>query len=290
MARTRVPLVPAAALAAVMGLGVAACTTAGNRSAEAPPPAAGIERSSLFSFAAGDRLEDAGRMVVAGGRFARTEHFEVVRRADGGRAVTSVIVAAGNAYRVEGRWDSDAREQAGAATGLGSYAGVPAHIEISGGGPGARIRVRSGTTDQTRVAPCPEGCLVDMTPSTLPMFTLTRRYGFADAGIRSYRWIGQSLLADETLLDGTTEVRKLRAADFAAPGGTVRVHQYAFVETLRNEATGKTFQMAFNLYVDGEHRPLAFAIGSSTVGERVGYEGITRAIPPEVPAVRPPGG
>lgn len=289
MAATRAPLLPAV-VTAVIGLATAGCTASGSGAAAPPPPAAGIERSSLFRFAAGDRLEDAGSMVVAGGRFARTEHFEVVRHADGGRTVTSVIVAAGNAYRVEGRWESDARERAGAATGLGSYAGVPARVEISGGAPGARIRVRSGTTDQTRVAPCPDGCLVDMTPSTLPMFTLTRRYGFADAGTRSYRWIGQSLLADETLLDGTTEVRKLRAADFTAPGGPVRVHQYAFVETLRNEATGKTFQMAFNLYVDDAHRPLAFAIGSSTVGERVGYEGITRAIAPEVPAVRPPGG
>ncbi len=290
MARTRAPSVPAATLAAVIGLAVAACTTAGNGSAEAPPPAAGIERSSLFSFAAGDRLEDAGRMVVAGGRFARTEDFEVVRRADGGRTVTSVIVADGNAYRVEDRWHSDAAGQSGAATGIGSYAGTPARIEISGGGPGARISVRSGDREQTRVAPCPEGCFVDMTPSTLPMFSMTRRYGLDAAGPRTYRWIGQSLLADETLLDGTTEIRKLRAGDFAAAGGTVRVHQYAFVETLRNEATGKTFQVAFNLYVDGEHRPLAFAIGSATVGERVGYAGLTKALPPEIPAVRPPGG
>jgi hypothetical protein len=66
------------------------------------------------------------------------------------------------------------------------------------------------------------------------------------------------------------------------------VRQYAFVETLKNESTGAIFQLAFNLYVAADDdRPLAFAIGSSTVGERAGFEGITRALPPRIPAIRP---
>jgi hypothetical protein len=253
--------------------------------AEVPVPAPGLVRSALFEFGAGDRLEDAGRMVVTGGRFGRTEHFEVVRRADGGWTLTSVTVGDGDSYRVEGRWKYDGQERAQAVTGRGSYQGQPVGIDISGGRPGATVVVTQQGKERVVTAPCEQGCLVDMAPSALPMFTMTRLYGAAE-GPRAFRWIGQSLIADEVLLDGTTEIRKLREGDFAAGGKTVRVRQFAFVETLKNATTGATFRIGFNLYVDAADRPLAFAIGSSTVGERAGFEGLTRTLPPQIPEVR----
>jgi len=54
--------------------------------------------SALFEFGPGDRLEDAGRMVLSGGRFRRTEHFEVVRRAEDGWTLTSVTVGECDSY------------------------------------------------------------------------------------------------------------------------------------------------------------------------------------------------
>jgi hypothetical protein len=270
------------------GLLLAACSAGGLRSGP-PAPAPGLERSALFRFGPGDRLEDSGRMVVPTGRFARTEHFEVVRRADGGRTVTSVIIDAAGSYRVEGRWTWDAREQALTGSGTGAYGGEPISVDLRGG-PDARIAVTRGGQTRTTSAPC-DACLIDMTPSTQPMFALTRRYGREAAGEKTFRWIAQSLLADEILLDGRTEVNKLGDATFQSPGGPVAVRQYAFVETLKNETTGAIFQLAFNLYVGADDdRPLAFAIGGGTVGERAGFEGITRAIPAKIPAVRPPGG
>lgn len=253
--------------------------------AELPPAAPGLVRSGLFEFTTGDRLEDAGRMVVTGGRFGRTEHFEVVRRADGGWTLTSVTIGDGDSYRVEGRWKYDGEDHAQAVTGRGSYQGQPVGIDISGGRPGASVVVTQGGKERVVIAPCEQGCLVDMAPSALPMFIMTRLFGAGDAP-RSFRWIGQSLIADEVLLDGTTEISKLGEGDFTAGGKTMRVRQYSFVETLKNATTGATFRIGFNLYVDAADRPLAFAIGSSTVGERAGYEGLTRALPPRIPEVR----
>ncbi len=89
------------------------------------------------------------------------------------------------------------------------------------------------------------------------------------------------------LPDGIAEIEKLGDAEFVAADGTwLRVRQFAFVETLRDETSGRSFRVPFDLYVDQTHRPLAFAIGSSTIGERVGLEGITEAIPVRMPATR----
>jgi hypothetical protein len=271
-----------AALAApALGLAMAGALPA---RADTPPPAPGLVRSALFEFGTGDRLEDSGRMVVTGGRFGRTEHFEVVRRADGGWTLTSVTVGDGDSYRVEGRWKYAADHLAQAVTGRGAYQGQAVGIDISGGRPGASIVVTRGGRERVVTAPCEQGCLVDMAPSALPMFTMTRLY--RGGGSQTFRWIGQSLIADEVLLDGTTEIRKLGEADFTAGGRAVRVRQFAFVETLKNATTGATFRIGFNLYVDPEDRPLAFAIGSSTIGERSGYEGLVKSMPAQIPEIR----
>ncbi len=92
-------------LSAVLLLGAAAAPFAAAKGPPAPSAAEGrVERASLFEMAAGDRLEDAGVLVVRSTRMGRTESFEVLRRPDGSRLVTSVTRGADDAYRVEGRW------------------------------------------------------------------------------------------------------------------------------------------------------------------------------------------
>jgi hypothetical protein len=54
----------------------------------------------------------------------------------------------------------------------------------------------------------------------------------------------------------------------------------------KDEASGRFMTVAFNLYTTADHRPVAFAVGTSTVGERVGYEGVTTALPPRIPDTR----
>jgi hypothetical protein len=248
---------------------------------------AGVERASLFEMTAGDRLEDAGVFVVRSARMGRTESFEVLRRPDGSRVVTSVTRGADDGYRVEGRWTYGPREIATGAIGRAVIDGRPSTIVIELAGGRADIRIDDGAEQRRYAASCAAGCLVDLAPSALPMFTMTRRYDAAAGGPQSFRWIGHSLTEAQVLLDGMAEIEKLGDADFVAADGTrLRVQQFAFVETLRDEASGRSIRVAFNLYVDETHRPLAFAIGSSTVGERVGVEGLTATIPVRMPATR----
>lgn len=261
-----------------LGLALLAPALAG---AEPPAPAAGVLRSSLFELDAGDRVEDAGVIEVTSARMARTEHFEVVRRADGGRTLTSVTLGAGGSYRVEGRWEYGPDDAAGPVRGLGVYDGTPVVIEISGGRPGARIDLVRGAERSSATADCAAGCLVDLAPSALPMFTMTRRYDAAAGGEQRFHWIGRSLTIDQVLLDGTADIRRIGSGRFGPDDEPVE--QYAFVEKLKDEASGSVFEVAFNLYVGADQRPLGFAIAPTTVGERVGYEGLTDALPPRFP-------
>ena len=247
-----------------------------------PEPVDGIQRSDLFVFAAGDRIEDSGRLLVTGGRFSRTEDFEVVRTADGGRVMSSIVTGANDTYRVQGRWDYDADEQALAATGIGNYEDEPVTVDIQAKD-GSATLVVAGALDNQQGIPCGSDCLIDMSPSALPMFTMARRYDEARGGLQTFRWIARSLIVDQVLLEASAEIRKLGDFVFRQDGRETPVRQYAFVEIMKDEASGKSFKGAFNLYTTADHRPLAFATGGKTVGERVGYAGITQVLPPQIP-------
>lgn len=267
-----------------LSLWIGLCAAVGPAWGEDAPPAA-VMRSSLFEFAPGDRMEDSGVMVVTGGRFDRTEAFEVVRTAEGGRRLSSVTVGAGDAYRVEGRWDYADDDRALGATGRGLYGGQAVTVVMRReAGDRASITLRGSGEPVVHTAPC-TACLMDMSPSALPMFTMTRLYDAERGGAQVFRWIGRSLILDQVLLDGQSEITRLGEFEFAHDGTTTPVTQYVFVENLRDEASGQYFKVAFNLYVDAQQRPLAFATAGSTVGERAGYEGLTTALPKQIPAL-----
>jgi hypothetical protein len=236
---------------------------------------AGVVRSSLFAIEANDRIEDAGVLTVADGPFARTEAFEVVRRADGGRVVTSVITGSKDSYRSEGRWEFDANEQATSAVGKTSYNGEPVDIGIVSAPPSATVTISVGDVRRFVSAPCDPDCLIDMAPSALPMFTMTRQYSRQAGGNQRFRWIAQGLTQDQTLLKGHADIRLVRTEPFNGK----EVSQYLFVETITKPDTGDIVSFAFNLWVDGEHRPLAFDTVGSTLGTRDGYEAITMEMP-----------
>jgi hypothetical protein len=252
--------------------------------ADYPEPVDGIQRSDLFVFAAGDRIEDSGRLLVTGGGHDRTEDFEVVRKADGGRVMASVVTGANATYRVQGRWDYDADEHALAATGIGNYEAEAVTVDIQAKD-GSATLVVAGARENQQGAPCRSDCLIDMSPSALPMFTMARRYDDARGGPQTFCWVARSLIVDQVLLDASAEIWKLGDFVFRQDGCETPVRQYAFVETMKDEASGKYFKGAFNLYVTVDHRPLAFATGGKTVGERVGYAGITQALPPQIPSI-----
>ncbi len=234
-----------------------------------------VERSSLFALENGDQIEDAGVIRVAGGRFARTESFEVVRRADGGRTITSVITGADGSYRVEGKWVYDANDTARSAEGRAVYDGTPATIMITSQPPVAVVSVSSGAVARTIPAPCDPDCLIDMAPSTLPMFTMTRLFDPAGPDTQTFRWIGQGLTVDQVLLEGAAD---LELVDTGKVEG-MTVSQYKFVERLTDAESGAQRSFAFNLWVDDGQRPIAFGTAGGTLGVRDGYESVPAALP-----------
>lgn len=229
-------------------------------------------------------LEDSGVFTVASARMARTESFELRRASDGSRVLSSTTEGEGGRYRVTGQWTYDADWAATGARGQGQIDGTPFEVTIERRDEGARIRVQRAQGERDYAAACASDCLIDLAPSALPMFTMTRRYDTGRGGVQTFRWVGHSLTDGQVLLDGVARIERVRIASFRnADGRSVEVQQFAFVETLRDEASGRSFDVAFNLYVDAAHRPLAFAIGGSTRGERVGYEGLVTALPFQAP-------
>ena len=236
----------------------------------------GIERSSLFAMKMGDVMEDSGLLTVHSGNFARTEAFEVVRHADGGRTLTSVITGTATPYRVEGRWSYNSNERPVSVSGKGNYDGVPADISILATPPEAAITVSYGDVNRTVPVPCNSACLIDMGPGAIAMFTMTRRASEKVGEVTRLYWIGQALTSDMVLTEGHADIHKL----VTGTSSDTDVIQYAFVETLPNPETGEFYSMDFNLYVDDTHRPLAFATRGGTTGTRTGYENLITDMPP----------
>lgn len=235
-----------------------------------------VERSSLFEMNAGDVIEDAGVITVNSERFGRTEAFEVVRRRDGGRTVTSVITGTSQPFRVEGSWVYNAKDFPLSAAGKGNYFGTPVDIKISVDPPEARVVLVSDGVTNTTTLSCTSSCLVDLAPSTVAMFTMTRRVPRGAEEPVRFDWIGQGLTFDQTLTHGLADVRELKTQRI----GDTTVIQYLFVETLPNLETGGTSTIGFNLYVDDRQRPLAFVTQGGTVGARGGFETLTTTMPP----------
>jgi len=247
-----------------------------------PVPADGLIRSELFNFGPGDEIIDSGVMEVTGGNFNRNEDFELIQHADGSRVLTSVITGADDIYQVQGYWEFSADGKAREARGIGIYDGQPVKVEIIRQDGMATLRV-AGAAKALHRAWCNDTCLIDMSPSGVAMFMMTGRYDEARGGPQTFQWVGRSLIIDQVLLDGSAELRKLGDFTFKQAERRVPVKHFVFVETLKDESTGKVFAAAFNLYTTPDYRPLAFATRGGTIGERRGYAGITRSIPPIFP-------
>jgi len=252
--------------------------------------AALIAGSAVVAFAAAAPMDgaepvaDAGVFKVASPRMARTERFELRRASDGSWVLSSTTVGDGDRYRVSGEWRYSAAWVATEARGQGQLDGRPFEVRIARGDEGARIEVSGPDGERDYAAACATDCLLDLAPSALPMFTMTRRYDTSRGGVQVFRWVGHSLTDGQVLLDGVARIERVHVASFrTADGRTTDVQQFAFVETLRDAASGRSFDVAFNLYVDAAQRPLAFAIGAGTRGERVGYEGLVTALPFRAP-------
>ena len=98
----------------------------------------------------GDEVIDSGVMNVSRlGLAISSEEFSVIRRADGGRTIVSVVTAADNSFDIQARWDYDADEQALSATGWGKHADERAFevtLARDGGAAAMTVAYESGRT------------------------------------------------------------------------------------------------------------------------------------------------
>ena len=235
------------------------------------------ERSSLFEMNQGDVLEDSGVFTVFSKSATRVEVFETVRHSDGGWTTTSIITDRGRPYRVEGRWSYDPEGHSIEAHGLGAYDGTPARVAITVERPTATIQVDMGDDTRAVSASCGSTCFVDLSPSVMAMFSITRQFDANSTEPRSFQWIGQALHVDRTLLEGGSSDVRLHSV---YQNDNLKILQFVFRETLPgDEDTGAT-KASFNLYVDSDRRPLAFAGRGGTKGSRAGYEFVTERFPP----------
>lgn len=236
--------------------------------------------SSTLSGVKGPIVIDSGVMVVESTPdFAREESFEYLRRADRGITLLNSVNMTDGRYRVRARFDFDANWNSITASGVGLYGAEPVESRMVRAGKAVDIQVRGVGVNINEKAVCDPNCFINMSPTSLPMFVMTRHYDFEKGGPQVFRWTGQDLDRVRTLSGGTAELtfQGERTFDRAVlpgkPRRTVNVRHFTFVESLPLPDGGR-FKLDFDLWTDTEHRPLGFRVktpgstGSGTVGFR----------------------
>lgn len=233
----------------------------------------------------GATVLDSGVMVVTGNPlFAREENFEYLRRQDGGVTLLNTITATDGRFRVRARFDLDDQWRSLRASGVGLYDGVPVEIQMQRRGKRVEIKVRGEGMILNPKADCDPDCFINMSPSSLAMFVMTRHYEEAKGGEQTFHWTGQDLDRVRTLSGGKADLTFQGSKVYSRqtlPGRPPRqatVRHYTFVERLPSD-NGGTFTLDFDLWTDGDHRPLGFRVrtpgtDSATVGFRKGWEGV----------------
>lgn len=230
--------------------------------------------------AAGFELVDRGVMVMRGGPMERREVFEAWRGPAGERWQRSIVTPADGSYRVEGEWRSDATGLAQAVRGRGAIAAEALEVAIEARPGRSRLAIRRGARPpETLDGACTPDCFVDLSPSAIAMFAMTRDARVKVGEPREFRWVGHSLAADSVLVDGVARFLRLGEQQVRRPDGSLlTVRHDVFEENVSDLRTGYRAKVYFNLWTDTAGRPLKFA-SSRTVGLREGYEDLAALAP-----------
>ena len=190
------------------------------------------------------RLLDAGTVRVRGGApFDRDERFRIHACGDG-FVIDSHIRAASDAFEFRCRFEFHGDWLPARAAGRGR-SGDDAVDVLFETGPGvARLAVTAadGTLARQELALAP-GQLLDLEPSVIPMWAMTRRYDRAAGGSQPFLWAGRSLTRGIVLQGGQTE---LTLCDRSSAG-----ERFEFTETLPGP-DGTPFHVDFQLDNDAD--------------------------------------
>lgn len=232
----------------------------------------------------GVELVDSGIMTVTGpAPFARSEAFEFVRRRDGGVSLLNTITASDGRFRVRARFDYDDAWNSVSAHGKGLYDGKPVISTMRVNGMEVDIQVTGDGIDLTRTAACDPDCFVNMSPSAIAMFVMTRHYDEERGGPQTFRWAGQDLDRARTLTGGTATLSFEGERSIPRSyGPAITVKHFTFTESLPAADGGPAF-LDFDLWTRADHAPLGFRVltpdaTTDTLGFRQGYDDVRDAI------------
>jgi hypothetical protein len=186
------------------------------------------------------RRLDEGTLQIRGGApmFDRDEHFRIEALEDGFR-IHSEIAALDGSYRFECRFDYDADWLPRAARARGRRPAGALEVSIAAGDGVAVLETREGEAEPaSQVLDMPPGCLIDLEPSALPMWAMTRRYDRAHDVLQHFQWLGRSLTRDLVLEGGRTALGRV--------GTDEEAEYFEFTEELPGP-DGAVFRVEFKL-------------------------------------------
>lgn len=157
---------------------------------------------------------DEATLQIRGGEplFDRDEHVRIEALHDGFR-IHSDIAALDGSYRFSCRFDYGPDWLPRAARAEGTRARGALQVSILPRDGTALVESREADKPlASRVLDMPAGCLIDLEPSALPMWAMTRRYDRQRGGVQHFQWIGRSLTRDLVLEGGRTAL-SLRRSD-----------------------------------------------------------------------------
>lgn len=243
-------------------------------------PVAALSQPSVLSGVSDVQLLDAGVMDIRGDApFVRSESFEYLQQADGSHILLNTITATDGRYRVRGRFDYDSEWRATSAAGVGLYEGERVEIAMRVDGQRVAIEVDGNNHRLRPSADCSPDCFLNLSPSAIAMFVMTRHYDLRRGGDQSFRWSGQDLDVEYTLSGGTAALRWQGTRAYPHAGSAVLLRHFTFRESLPRP-DGERFVLDFDLWTDDRHRPIGFRVRipggepGGTVGIRTGYEQI----------------
>lgn len=114
-----------------------------------------------------------------------------------------------------------------------------------------------------------------MTPSTLPMFTMTRHYDRDTGGVQRFPWVGYGLTRNTRLTEGSAELELVGDKSVELPSGKgAQLQHFTWTADLVEDVSGRSVELKGNLWVDQANRPIKFTLGPMVSGIRETFEAV----------------
>jgi hypothetical protein len=201
----------------------------------------------------GDTLDEGVFEIRGGGAVHdRDEAFRLSSAASGGYLLDTTITPLDGRYRCQTQFAYDAGWRALGARADVRHGAAAHHVEIVPFADHATITLRRATDpDEVRQVRFDPATMIDLEPSALPMWVMTRRYDRPAAGVQSFSWIGRSLIRDLVLEGGRTPLE--------CHGTEARGERFTFSERYPLPNGGE-FTVSFELLLDSRGLLSSFEI------------------------------